>query len=144
MALRAAVVRAWLEAGKTMLSTRRIFGITAFAGVAGSMLGFVTLNFNLHAALAGLAFPVVFTLLGAFFVLVPSFFALRYSLRLSPLASCAGVFGAGTIAGWLALGVPSEDLFGLTGDLGARFGACTAGCWIIFYYLITNDTRPRR
>lgn len=122
---------------EAMLSTRRTLAITGLAGVAGSMLGFATLQFDLGAVVAGLGFPLVFTLAGAFFVLMPTFYWLRYSLRWGPLASCVGVFATGTIVGWLALGAPNQDLFGLASELGARFGACTAGCWVISYYLLT-------
>ena len=121
-----------------MLSTSRTLAITAFAGVAGSMLGFGTLSFDWRAIFAGLSFPVAFTLTGAFFVLVPTFFALRYSLRLSPPVSCAGVMFVGTLVGWLTFGGPTEDLLGRSGELGARFGACTAGCWIFAYYLLRD------
>jgi len=127
-----------------MPSTGRALAITGLAGVAGSMLGFATLQFDLGAALGGLTFPIVFTLAGAVFVLMPTFYSLRYSLRWSPLASCVGVFITSTIVGWLVLGVPNEDLFGPLGELGARFGACTAGCWVLSYYLLTFRSLPRQ
>lgn len=132
------------EANETMPSFVRALAITGLAGVAGSMLGGITLQFGLGAALVGLTFPVVFTLAGAIFVLLPTFYWLRYSLRWSPFASCVGVFITGTIAGWLVLGAPSEDLFGPLGELGARFGMCTAGCWVLFYYLLTWRSFRRR
>lgn len=127
-----------------MPSTGRALAITGMAGVAGSMLGGITLQFDLGAALAGLNLPVVFTLAGALLVLLPTFYSLRYSLRWSPFASCVGVFITGTIVGWLVLGAPSEDLFGPSGQLGARFGMCTAGCWVLFYYLLTFRSFHRR
>lgn len=109
------------------------------------MLGFVTLQFDLRDAVAVLFFfPVVFTLAGAFFVLMPTFYWLRYTLRWPPLASDLGVFVTGTIVGWLALGAPNQDFFGPMGELGARFGACTAGCWVISYYLLNFRSRSRR
>lgn len=102
------------------------------------MLGcLTTLQFGFRAALAGLTVPVVFTLAGAFFVLLPTFYSLRYSLRWSPFACCVGVLITGTTVGWLVLGAPSEELFGPLGKLGAQFGTCTAVFWVIFYYLPT-------
>lgn len=132
------------EANETMPSSGRALAITGLAGVAGSMLGGITLQFSLGAALAGLTFPVVFTLAGAVFVLLPTFYWLRYSLRWSPFASCVSVLITGTIVGWLALGAPSEDLFGPSGELGARFGMCTAGSWVLFYYLLPWVSFRRR
>jgi hypothetical protein len=106
------------EANEPMLSTSRTLAITGLAGIAGSMLGFVTLQFDLGAALGALTFAVVFTLAGAFFGLMPTFHWLRYSLRWPRLASCVGVFATGTIVGRLALGAPNQDLFGPVGELG--------------------------
>lgn len=89
---------------------------------------------NPQSALAGLTLPLPLTLAGSLFVLVPTFFALRYSLRWTSLASCIGVLVAGVLAGWLVLGGPSNDLLGLAGPLGAWFGGSTAIAWVLGYW----------
>jgi hypothetical protein len=121
-----------------MLSTRQTLAITGFAGVIGPMMACFTFE-NPQSALAGLTLPLPFTLAGSLFVLGPTFFALRYSLRWTSLASCIGVLVAGVLVGWLALGGPSNDLLGLAGPLGAWFGGFTAIAWVLGYWFFGNQ-----
>ncbi len=112
--------------------------ITGFAGVVGPMLACFSFT-NPSSALGGLGLPLPFTLAGSLFVLVPAFYTFRYILGWPPLIALTGVLASGTIAGWLALGAPSNALFGVPGGLGAWFGGFTALAWILGYCIMAND-----